>query len=103
MSHEQKSARLIRVLLAETLVIKRRNHRLSGTCGGNNKVSVIATNLAFRFHITREEMDAVALQSHRRVAAGQDGVPAPANLQVPPYHFVSDTLIQIGVGPQGAA
>ena len=32
-----------------------------------------------------------------------DGVPAPANLQVPPYHFVSDTLIQIGVDPQGAA
>jgi ubiquinol-cytochrome c reductase iron-sulfur subunit len=32
-----------------------------------------------------------------------DGVPAPANLQVPPYHFVSDTLIQIGVSPQGAA
>jgi ubiquinol-cytochrome c reductase iron-sulfur subunit len=28
-----------------------------------------------------------------------DGVPAPANLPVPPYHFVSDTLIQIGVGP----
>ncbi len=31
-----------------------------------------AENLAFRFHITREEMDAFALQSHRRVAAGQD-------------------------------
>ncbi|MHB8446881.1 MAG: ubiquinol-cytochrome c reductase iron-sulfur subunit [Rudaea sp.] len=28
-----------------------------------------------------------------------DGVPAPANLQVPPYHFVSDTLVQIGVNP----
>ncbi|GAP64993.1 MAG TPA: ubiquinol-cytochrome c reductase iron-sulfur subunit [Burkholderiales bacterium] len=33
-----------------------------------------------------------------------DGVPAPANLRVPPYHFVSDTLIQIGVDPaKGAA
>lgn len=28
-----------------------------------------------------------------------DGVPAPANLPVPPYHFVNDTLIQIGVSP----
>lgn len=33
-----------------------------------------------------------------------DGVPAPANLRVPPYHFVTDTQIQIGVDPtQGAA
>lgn len=28
-----------------------------------------------------------------------DGVPAPANLQVPPYQFVTDTLVQIGVNP----
>jgi ubiquinol-cytochrome c reductase iron-sulfur subunit len=27
------------------------------------------------------------------------GVPAPKNLQVPPYHFVDDTHIQIGVDP----
>lgn len=27
------------------------------------------------------------------------GVPAPTNLVIPPYHFVSDTLIRIGVGP----
>ncbi|HET6545296.1 MAG TPA: ubiquinol-cytochrome c reductase iron-sulfur subunit [Rhodanobacteraceae bacterium] len=32
-----------------------------------------------------------------------DGVPAPANLVVPPYHFVTDTRIQIGVDPAGAA
>jgi ubiquinol-cytochrome c reductase iron-sulfur subunit len=32
-----------------------------------------------------------------------DGVPAPANLAVPPYHFVTDTRIQIGVDPKGAA
>ncbi|MGA9421882.1 MAG: ubiquinol-cytochrome c reductase iron-sulfur subunit [Rhodanobacteraceae bacterium] len=31
-----------------------------------------------------------------------DGVPAPANMVVPPYHFVSDTQIQIGVDPAGA-
>lgn len=31
------------------------------------------------------------------------GVPAPTNLPVPSYHFVSDTLIQIGVDPQGEA
>lgn len=31
------------------------------------------------------------------------GVPAPTNLPVPAYHFVSDTLIQIGVDPQGEA
>ena len=32
-----------------------------------------------------------------------DGVPAPANLVVPPYHFIDDTHVQIGVGPQGEA
>lgn len=28
------------------------------------------------------------------------GVPAPTNLVIPPYHFVNDTLIRIGVDPQ---
>lgn len=32
-----------------------------------------------------------------------DGVPAPANMVVPPYHFIDDTHVQIGVDPQGAA
>ena len=32
-----------------------------------------------------------------------DGVPAPANLVVPPYKFVDDKRILIGVGPEGAA
>ncbi|MGA7298172.1 MAG: ubiquinol-cytochrome c reductase iron-sulfur subunit [Rhodanobacteraceae bacterium] len=31
------------------------------------------------------------------------GVPAPANMVVPPYHYVDDTHIQIGVDPKGAA
>jgi ubiquinol-cytochrome c reductase iron-sulfur subunit len=31
------------------------------------------------------------------------GVPAPANLEVPPYHFVDDTHLVIGVAPKGAA
>ena len=31
------------------------------------------------------------------------GVPAPANLEVPPYHFDDDTHITIGVPPKGAA
>jgi len=31
------------------------------------------------------------------------GVPAPKNMQIPPYHFIDDTTIQIGVDPQGAA
>lgn len=31
------------------------------------------------------------------------GVPAPTNLQVPPHRFLSDTLIEIGVDPEGAA
>jgi ubiquinol-cytochrome c reductase iron-sulfur subunit len=31
------------------------------------------------------------------------GVPAPANLPVPPHRFLSDTLIEVGVDPQGAA
>jgi ubiquinol-cytochrome c reductase iron-sulfur subunit len=30
------------------------------------------------------------------------GVPAPKNLPVPPYHFVDDTHIQIGVDPKEA-
>jgi len=30
------------------------------------------------------------------------GVPAPKNLLVPPYHFVDDTHIQIGVDPKEA-
>ncbi len=28
------------------------------------------------------------------------GVPAPTNLIIPPYHFVSDTLIKIGIDPK---
>ncbi|MEO7433475.1 MAG: ubiquinol-cytochrome c reductase iron-sulfur subunit [Dokdonella sp.] len=32
-----------------------------------------------------------------------DGVPAPANLSVPPYSFVDDTHIMIGVNPEGKA
>jgi len=31
------------------------------------------------------------------------GVPAPANLAVPPYHFVDDSHILIGVNPEGKA
>jgi ubiquinol-cytochrome c reductase iron-sulfur subunit len=31
------------------------------------------------------------------------GVPAPANLAVPPYKFLDDTRIMIGVNPEGAA
>jgi ubiquinol-cytochrome c reductase iron-sulfur subunit len=31
------------------------------------------------------------------------GVPAPSNLEVPPYHYANDTTIVIGVAPQGAA
>jgi ubiquinol-cytochrome c reductase iron-sulfur subunit len=32
-----------------------------------------------------------------------DGVPAPANLAGPSYHFIDDTHVQIGVDPEGAA
>jgi ubiquinol-cytochrome c reductase iron-sulfur subunit len=31
------------------------------------------------------------------------GVPAPKNMEIPPYHFVDDTTIQIGIDPKGAA
>jgi ubiquinol-cytochrome c reductase iron-sulfur subunit len=31
------------------------------------------------------------------------GVPAPANLAIPPYHFVDDTHILVGEPPKGAA
>ncbi len=31
------------------------------------------------------------------------GVPAPLNMVIPPYHFIDDTHIQIGVGPKGEA
>ncbi|HMB57226.1 MAG TPA: ubiquinol-cytochrome c reductase iron-sulfur subunit [Arenimonas sp.] len=30
------------------------------------------------------------------------GVPAPSNLEIPPYHFIDDTHITVGVAPQGA-
>ena len=30
------------------------------------------------------------------------GVPAPSNLEIPPYHFVTDTHLVIGVPPKGA-
>jgi ubiquinol-cytochrome c reductase iron-sulfur subunit len=30
-------------------------------------------------------------------------VPAPSNLKIPPYHFIDDTHLVIGVPPQGAA
>lgn len=32
-----------------------------------------------------------------------DGVPAPLNMVIPPYHFIDDTHVQIGVDPKGAA
>jgi ubiquinol-cytochrome c reductase iron-sulfur subunit len=32
-----------------------------------------------------------------------DGVPAPTNLKVPPYRFIDDNRIEIGVDPEGAA
>ncbi len=37
-------------------------------------------------------------------AAGRvfSGVPAPYNLPVPPYHFVSDTTIRVGENPSGS-
>ncbi len=31
------------------------------------------------------------------------GVPAPLNMVIPPYHFMDDTHVQIGVDPKGAA
>jgi ubiquinol-cytochrome c reductase iron-sulfur subunit len=31
------------------------------------------------------------------------GVPAPSNLEIPPYHFVDDNTIIVGVAPEGAA
>ena len=31
-----------------------------------------------------------------------DGVPAPSNLEIPPYHFVDNTHLVIGVPPKGA-
>lgn len=30
-------------------------------------------------------------------------VPAPKNMQIPPYHFIDDMTVQIGVGPKGDA
>ena len=31
------------------------------------------------------------------------GVPAPTNLRIPPYHFIDDETVLIGVNPEGAA
>jgi ubiquinol-cytochrome c reductase iron-sulfur subunit len=30
------------------------------------------------------------------------GVPAPLNLPVPPYHYVTDTLLRVGANPKGS-
>ena len=30
------------------------------------------------------------------------GVPAPTNLKIPPYSFIDDTTLVIGVNPEGA-
>jgi ubiquinol-cytochrome c reductase iron-sulfur subunit len=30
------------------------------------------------------------------------GVPAPTNLEVPPYRYLNDTVIEIGVGQENA-
>jgi acetyl-CoA C-acetyltransferase len=38
----------------------------------NLSMGQTAENMAYHFNITREEMDAFALESHRRAAAGQD-------------------------------
>ena len=32
-----------------------------------------------------------------------DGLPAPLNLPVPPYHFISDTSIRMGESPKGSS
>ena len=31
------------------------------------------------------------------------GVPAPLNMVIPPYHYIDDTHVRIGVSPKGAA
>ena len=31
------------------------------------------------------------------------GVPAPLNMVIPPYHYIDDTHVRIGVNPKGAA
>jgi len=31
-----------------------------------------------------------------------DGVPAPSNLEIPPYHYVDSTHLVIGIAPKGA-
>jgi len=31
------------------------------------------------------------------------GVPAPTNLRIPPYHFIDDQTLLIGVNPEGVA
>ena len=30
------------------------------------------------------------------------GVPAPTNLKIPPYSFIDDSTLVIGVNPEGA-
>ena len=32
-----------------------------------------------------------------------EGVPAPSNLEVPPYHFIDDNRLMVGVAPEEAA
>ena len=53
-SHKQQTTRLIRILLAETFVIKRGNNSLACTSCGNNKVAIITTHLALCFQLIED-------------------------------------------------
>ena len=46
MRHKEQAAGSIRILLAETLVIQRRDDRLAGTGGRHHQIARIATNSA---------------------------------------------------------
>ena len=46
MRHKEQAAGLVRILLAEALIIQRRDHRFAGTGGSHHQIARIATDSA---------------------------------------------------------
>ena len=54
MRHKQQPAGAASILLAEALVVERGNDRLTGTCGGNNQVVIIAAHTTLCIELVQD-------------------------------------------------
>ena len=53
MRHKEQAAGLVRILLAEALIIQRRDHRFAGTGGNHHQIACIATDSALRLQLVQ--------------------------------------------------